>query len=240
MSRRSKFLFLLLPLLFGGCATHRQVSTVQLKLDELSADQQEMKRSMARLDSLLVEQNLISRRLNADFNTGMEEIQQKMSQIESRLADAGELVKETVGKIETKSSSSGIGADTAQTGNVDADRLYRAAYLDLTRGDYKMAIKGFEEFLARYPQTAKSDNALYWIGECYYTQKDYTKSQSIYERLLKDYPDSEKIAAAKYKLGMSLYNQKLKTKAKQYFQDVIKDYPGTDEAKQAAEMLSRY
>ncbi len=234
------FVFYPLALLFlGGCATHRQMSNVQLRLDELAAEQQEMKSMLVRLDSLMAEQVVNSRRLKAEFNSGMEELQQKMSQVESRLADAGALVNQAVEKIETKSAPI-AGSDTAQTGNIDADRLYKAAYLDLTRGDYKMAIKGFEEFLARYPKTARSDNALYWIGECHYTQKDYAKSQAIYERLLKDYPDSEKIAAAKYKLGMSLFNQKLKTKAKQYFQDVVKDYPGTDEAKQAADMLARY
>ncbi len=237
--KRSLVIYSLALLFLSGCATHRQMSNVRLKLDELASEQQEIKTMVVRLDSLMAEQAAGSRRLIAEFNSGMQELQLKMSQVESRLADAGALVNQAVEKIETKATPA-VGSDTAQTGNIDADRLYRAAYLDLTRGDYKMAVKGFEEFLARYPNTARSDNALYWIGECHYTQKDYAKSQSTYERLLKEYPDSEKLAAAKYKLGMSLYNQKLRTKAKQYFQDVVKDYPGTDEAKQAADMLARY
>ena len=132
-------------------------------------------------------------------------------------------------------------SDTTKTaGQVDHQKLYNIAYLDVTKGNYKMAIKGFEDYLQSFPNTSLADNAVYWIGECYYIQKDYPQSQKWYEKLIKEYPKSEHIASARLKFAMSMYNQRYITKAKQYFLDVVKDYPGTEEANQAAEMLKRY
>jgi tol-pal system protein YbgF len=228
--------------LMSGCATHRQMSEANLELIELRREHQEMKTSLARMDSLVAEQNVLSRKLNADFFTGMQQLQDRMSLVESRLADAGTQFNIAASMIETKKPSAPAdSSDTNKTVDpLNPESMYRTAYYEVIKGNYDMAIKGMEEYLKRYPQTSLADNALYWIGECHYTQKDYPKAQEAFERLLKDYPQSENLAATKLKLGLSLFNQKNKTKAKQYFQDVVKNYPGTDEANQAAETLKRY
>lgn len=235
-------LFIIWPILFSGCATHRQMAEANLELIEIRREHQEIRASLARMDSLLAEQNVASRKLNADFFVGMQELQNRMSLVESRLADAGTQFNQAAAIIETKKSGySADSTDTSKTSSeLNPESMFRAAYFDVHKGNYDMAIKGMEEYLKRYPQTSLADNALYWIGECHYTQKNYAKAQDAYERLLKDYPQSENVVAAKLKLGLSLYNQKNKTKAKQYFQDVAKNYPGTDEANQAADMLKRY
>ena len=49
-----------------------------------------------------------------------------------------------------------------------ANDLYDAAYRDFSRGNYDLAIEGFRELLKYYPNMNLSDNAQYWIGECYY------------------------------------------------------------------------
>ena len=230
------------PLLFTGCATHRQMSMANLELAEIRNEHQAIKSILVRMDSLLADQNAVSRKLNADFFTGMQELQNRMSLVESRLTDAGTQFNQAAAMIETKKPNAPTDSTeaTKNSGELNPESMYRTAYYDVIKGNYEMAIKGLEEYLKRYPQTSLSDNALYWIGECYYTQKDYAKAQESYERLLKDYLQSENIAASKLKLGMCLFNQKSKTKAKQYFQDVAKNYPGTEEANQAAEMLKRY
>ena len=242
MRKLPGLLMFLTPLIIlSGCATRRQMVEARLELTEIRREHQEIKSSLVRMDSLLAAQNAMSRKLNADFSVGMQALQERMSLVESRLADAGALVNKAVETIETRKPAQPDSADTSKTPDaLNQETMYRSAYLDVHKGDYDMAIRGFREFLKRYPGTSLSDNALYWIGECYFTQKDYAKSQESFEKLLKDYPQSEFLAAAKLKLAMSLYYQKNKTKAKQYFQEVIKSYPGTDEANQAAEMLKRY
>jgi tol-pal system protein YbgF len=230
------------PLLFTGCATHRQMSEAQMDLYEIRQENRQIKATLAHLDSLVAEQNGALRKFNADFYATSQELQNGMALIKDRLNDASAQIQQNTSVIENRKT--GNPADTTNSGKktdeLNPESIYRAAYYDVIKGNYDMAIKGLNEYLKTYPQTSLADNALYWIGECYYTQKDYAKAQESYERLLKDYPQSENIPATKLKLGLCLYNQKSKTKAKQYFQDVAKNYPGTDEANQAADMLKRY
>jgi tol-pal system protein YbgF len=241
MKRTGIFIVLLVAaLLLSGCATHRQVVETNLQLMEVRQEHQQIKASLARLDSLMAEQIATSRKLNADFGVGMKELEDRMAMVESRLEDAGTMVNKAVQTMEIRKPTSDSSDAGKTSDDLNPESLYRSAYKDVVKGNYDSAIKGFEEYLKQYPKTALSDNACYWIGDCLYTQKNYEKAQGWFERLIKDYPDSENMAATKLKLGFSLFNQKNKTKAKQYFQDVIKNYPGSTEANQASDMLKRY
>jgi tol-pal system protein YbgF len=232
-----------LSILLAGCATRRQMAETGIQISELRREHQQILEAIARLDSLSAEQNKSSKKLNADLKQSMGAIEDRMSMVESRLDDAGMMVNKAVQTMEARKPQP-VAADSADTsraaGEVDQLKLYNAAYYDVTKGNYDMAVKGFEEYINLYPKTSLTDNAVFWIGECYYIEKDYAKSQKWYEKLIEEYPKSEHLASAKLKLGMSLFNQRYKTKAKQYFEDLVKDYPGTEEAKQAADMLSRY
>jgi tol-pal system protein YbgF len=230
------------PLLFTGCATHRQMSEAQMELYEIRQENRQIKSTLAHVDSLLADQNAALRKFNADFYITMQELQDRMSLIEGQLKDAGAQINQATSKFETNrpTNPDDTTAGAQKPDELNPESIYRAAYYDVIKGNYDLAIKGMREYLKSYSKTSLADNALYWIGECYYTQKEYEKAQESYERLIKEYPQSENIPAAKLKLGMCLYNLKNKTKAKQHFQDVVKDYPGTEEANQAADMLKRY
>lgn len=232
-----------LSIIIAGCATRRQVAEAQLSINQLQQQNRQLMVQVSKLDSLLSDQLEASKRLNAELKMSMNAIEERMMQVEQRLVDAGTQFNQAVTKIERtgpKPTSSDSTDTTRVAGQLDNLKLYNAAYGDVAKGNYDMAIKGFEEYLKQFPNTSLADNAVYWIGECYYIEKSYANAQKWYQRLLDEYPKSEHLASAKFKLGMSLYNQKYKTKAKQYFQDVIKDYPGTEEAGKAAEMMKQY
>src|SRR5689334_7980252 len=50
-----------------------------------------------------------------------------------------------------------------------ADQAYQAAYLDYTKGNYPLAVSGFREFVRRFPDSPRADEAQYWIGESYFS-----------------------------------------------------------------------
>jgi len=227
-----------------GCATRRQVAEVSLKLDEVRRENQRMAAALARLDSLYRDENSVSRSLGAELKLSMTALEERMQLVESNLQEATVLLNRTAETVEGRSPRR-VPTDTSDTtrggmAEVDDLKLYKLAYEDVIRGNYDLAIKGFQEYLKAYPNRALADNSVYWIGEAYYIQKDYVNAQKWYEKLIAEYPNSEHLASAKLKLGMALFNQRFKTKAKQYFEDVIREFPGTDQANQAAEMLQRY
>lgn len=233
----------LISILASGCATRRQMAETTIELNDLKREHRLIMTTLQKIDSLIVEQSKGAKKLNADLKMSMSALEERMLLVESNLEDAVGMINRAVEMMDSKSprkSPKDQSNTTKTSGGIDHQKVYNMAYQDVIKGNYKMAIKGFEDYLKSYPKTTLADNAVYWIGECYYIQKDYTKSQNWYNRLLEDYPKSEHFASAKLKLGMSLYKKRYRTKAKQYFQDVVNDFPGTDEANQAAEMLQGY
>ena len=110
------------------------------------------------------------------------------------------------------------------------DEIYDTAYLDVTRGNYPLAIQGFEEYVSRYRDTELADNAQYWIGEYYYAQKDYFKAIEEFGKVLDLYPRGDKVPGAMVKLGMSSLEVGDRASAKKIFRQVVELHPHTDEA----------
>ena len=70
--------------------------------------------------------------------------------------------------VETGSLAGGSGVEPG-----DPIELYNTAYTDFSRGKYTPAISGFETFVRSFPDSQLADNALYWVGECHYSNGDF-------------------------------------------------------------------
>ncbi|MEO0075261.1 MAG: tol-pal system protein YbgF, partial [candidate division WOR-3 bacterium] len=122
---------------------------------------------------------------------------------------------------------------TTQSESIEPDNLYNTAYLDYTQGNYDVAIAGFQRYLKLFPDTELSDNAQYWIGECYYSQKLYSDAILEFEKVITNYPNGNKVVSALYKIGLAYEANNEIPKAKQYYQRVMNQFPQTNEAKLA-------
>jgi tol-pal system protein YbgF len=141
------------------------------------------------------------------------------------------------GQMGQQSSSGAAAPDTsrfARTSPVnaegDAKRVYDQAYLDLTRGNYSLAVLGFREFLKRSPQSDLADNAQYWVGECFYAQRDYVTAVQEFLKVQEQNPNGDKVPAALLKIGYSYLQLDDKGAARRYLNMVIEKYPNSDEA----------
>jgi len=236
-------------ILLTGCATRRQVQELRMEVGSMSDDLKQIRAENVHLDSLFRSNVEQSRKLNADFAAYVARLDERMQMVEARLEDAVTLINRATGAIESKSplqpsqpggSDSGGSDSTRISGTVDCQKIYNAAYFDVVKQNYDLAVKGFENYLKECPRTALADNAQYWIGECYYLQQEYEPAEKAFQKMIDDYPSSERISSAKLKMAKSMYNQRQKTKAKEIFEEIIKSYPGTEEAQEAAQMLERY
>jgi tol-pal system protein YbgF len=113
----------------------------------------------------------------------------------------------------------------------DKESLYAAAYELFREGKYDKSREGFENFLKQYPDTEFSDNAQFWIGECYYFEKKYEKAIIEYDKVTKSFPDGNKVPYALLKQGLSFLKLGDKASAKLLLQQVIKDFPNTSQAR---------
>ncbi|MEK6583388.1 MAG: tol-pal system protein YbgF [Nitrospirota bacterium] len=116
--------------------------------------------------------------------------------------------------------------------------LYNQSYKDYMSGNYDLAIEGFYNYLRQLPTGNLAPNALYWIGECYYSKGDYGKAVTVFESVTIDYPKSDKIVSALLKMGYGYEKLNNNDMAKLYFKKVVEQFPYSPEASLAKVRLT--
>jgi tol-pal system protein YbgF len=124
-----------------------------------------------------------------------------------------------------------------QTGNLSAVEVFNTAQADYGKGNYDLAIDGFAMYRESFPASPLADNALYMIGECFYSQKKYQKAVDALDDLIMTFPLSDKIEAAYLKKGYALAELKRKDEAVGVLKYLVAKYPIAEEARQAQEKL---
>ncbi|MCP3982397.1 MAG: tol-pal system protein YbgF [bacterium] len=120
----------------------------------------------------------------------------------------------------------------------DSQALYSTAYADFSKGNYSLAVSGFEEYHERFPESELADNALYWIGECHFSQGNFGEAVRAFDNLLEAYPASDRAAAGNLKKALAFREQNQIGQAIVQFRYVIVTFPQSDEAKVAQEQLT--
>jgi tol-pal system protein YbgF len=130
------------------------------------------------------------------------------------------------------------GSAAAAAGSAPSpNALYTSAYADFSKGNYALAIQGFQEYADKYPDTELADNAMYWIGECNFSQGSYKAAIDAFDAMLEKYPKSDKAAAANLKKALAFVQQNQIAQGIEQLRYVTANYPGTDEARIASDRL---
>ncbi len=139
------------------------------------------------------------------------------------------------------SDKSGKSTDVASAKELektqDKEKMYSVAYQTFKEGNYDKARTDFLNYLAAYPNSEYSDNAQFWVGECYFFEQKYETAILEYEKVTKNYPNGNKVPYALLKQGLSFLKLGDKTSAKLLLQQVIKNYPNTSQARIARSSL---
>lgn len=123
-------------------------------------------------------------------------------------------------------------------GTVTPVEAYNLAYNDYLRGNYALAIGGFEQFLEQFPSSILVPHALYWLGESNYGNKQYAKAVQVFDQLIQRFPKHEKVPAALLKNGLSYLEIGDKLQASQTLKRLVANYPTSDEANVAKGRLA--
>ncbi|MCS7258473.1 MAG: tol-pal system protein YbgF [candidate division WOR-3 bacterium] len=204
----------------------------------------DLEQKVNKIDSATTKQNQLIYELNADLITEIENIKQELQELSAKFDDAQSEMRRLYQKLGARSYGYRSFQDSSLTkfnseDRVDSEELYNNAYLDYTRGDFDQALNGFKSYLQYFPNTQFSDNAQYWIGECFYSKKMYREAIDEFQKVIENYPEGNKVVAALYKIGLCYELLGEYKKAKYYYQKVFSEYPGTQEAKLAEERYKK-
>ncbi|MGA1869245.1 MAG: tol-pal system protein YbgF [bacterium] len=99
--------------------------------------------------------------------------------------------------------------------------LYKMSKDFFFKGEIEKAIASFTEYLELYPDTSYTDNAQYWIGECYYKYKNFKRAAEEFNKVITQYPAGNKVPAALLKAGYCYYELKDYEKSLEVLQKLI-------------------
>ncbi len=120
-----------------------------------------------------------------------------------------------------------------------ARKLYDQALSAYKDKDYKKGITLFQAFGQCFPEHSLADNALYWMGECFYAQGDFSGAVFLFKKMLKTYPRSNKTPDALLKIGYAYLILKNPVDAKQFLTRLTLEYPKSPARAKADVKLKR-
>jgi len=113
------------------------------------------------------------------------------------------------------------------------EKEYSSAYELFKSGQYAKSLIAFSTFADKYPASMLTDNAIYWMGECYLQQKEYALAVEEYIKILKKFPKESKAPYAMYKIALCYKMLGEKKDSDIYLQELLTRYPNSDAVQEA-------
>jgi len=240
---------------FMGCATRNEIKGFMVQLDSIEQENSQLQKKIDRLDSLIIEQEKLIRASKADQNVSLSQVENTMQQIVGILQDSGFRVSKLDERIEslrreivqpasahdTLSGGSDLSDQTAEETGVDLKQIYDTALLDHRKGNYDLAIMGYDMFLQALGdgESDLADDAYYGIAECYFIQEKDNEAINFYQQFINKFPTSDMIPVANYKKGLIYERINKLDLAIIVYTSLIKNYPHSPEANLASDRLDK-
>jgi tol-pal system protein YbgF len=252
---RKMFFTMVLLLFVGlGCATRRDITQLESSMAEMKVKNDEVAQQVDKVKELvLLEQDLIMS-AKADILAEIGSLREQVYMMENRISEGeGEVLFEFGSRVEEGEITSpplpdGVAGEGEGTGSgrsgegeppaVNERITYDTAFLDMTRGNYQLAIDGFVAFIKSSDGSQLLDNSQYWIGECFYAMGDLRRAIEEFEKVVDNYPRGNKIPSALFKIGKCYFELDDHEAAGRYFQSVVDGYPRSEESNLARDYLA--
>ena len=237
--------------LFGGCSSSRQLESIESQLGQISGQiatlQTELssKQEVAELEGRVLEETERLLRSEADTRLDIGQLSNRISELEAQLADTlyridqlSQQIARTNQELEALLAAIPAGGEGAGPPSIaDPVLLYEEAYADFRNQNYDLAIVGFREYIDTFPETELADNALYWLGECYFNRGKFAQAVAEFSGVLSRYPRSERVVSAMLRRGLAYLAMGESEEGLNQLERLVRDYPSSEEADIAREQL---
>jgi len=118
-------------------------------------------------------------------------------------------------------------------------RAFDAAFGDYARGDFEMAIAGFEYYIKTFPSSPDAAKARFHIAESLYGKGAFKESVTAYEQVITIHKDTDWEPQALYKQGLAYEQLGQTDRARANWERVKKSFPNSSAFMLATQGLAR-
>jgi tol-pal system protein YbgF len=241
--------------LVSGCYSTKMVEFTYLQLDTVKTTQEELLRRVDELTRLYEEDRAERSRTQAETSFALQELRDALEALGYRVDDSAQLLLQrstpsiapstrvlfdsstvdtsALAAPRTQARTTGESAVTPAVADNEAGKLFQASYMDLTLGNYDLALQGFKNYLARFPGASNAADAHYYLGESYYSLSRYLEAVAEYQTVVKDYPKSRLAPSSYLKSGYCYQRLEEGDLAEKAFRELMSRYPRSEEAERA-------
>lgn len=130
-------------------------------------------------------------------------------------------------------------ASPAPAGDVQEQQLYTDALRAVSANRNDEGRKKFNDFLSKYPNSSKSPEALYWIGESYMGDKSYNQAILGFKEVVNRYPKAPKSAEALYRIADAYERLGDKANASFHLKMLTDEHPNSEFSGKAKQKLKQ-
>jgi len=240
--------------LFADDDARKQIHLLEARVLKLEESLSRQTKSMLDLQGQIDALNSEIRKLrgqNEEFVHGLQDAEKRSKDfyvdLDSRLRhfeSAEEAAKEAAEKAARESASAkpvlpvASGDPPDPTDPAAQNRAFESAYALHKGGNNAKAVKAFEDFLNKYPDSVHAPNAKFWLGGSLYKLKNYKGALDVYQDLLKLFPDTPKAPDVMLNIAACQRELKLVSGSKKTLKQLVAKYPRSEAATTAKKLLS--
>jgi tol-pal system protein YbgF len=243
----------LAALLLAGCYGKQLVKgpiyTEQTRelIDSLFVEQDKSLEMVIDMRGQLEEEREMRVRYEAQVGLALKELEESIRILTSQLEDRAQMQSGAGTRssypppVSVSAVSDTAAADSSGAANPagEAEELYRTSYMDLTRGNYELAIQGFQNYLVRHPSGSNLPEVHYYLGESYYARERHLEAVSEFQYVVREFPGARLVRAAYLKSGLCYVALEESNLARRSLQELVDKYPDSEEAVQARGELDK-
>lgn len=224
----------------------------QIRLLQKSTDDRGnvLKSLLEQLNDQIAKSNLAMENLTqamsgqkAEVGNAVSTLRQEIQKLSVKLDDTNNRIAGLYQKVEDSqvkaSSLRNVPSSGAGPGGVEPDQVYSQAYNDYLMGNYDLAITGFQDFLTNYPNSEYADNAMHYLGVCYFEQNRYEQAIQAFDQVINLYPKGDKTPVAYFKKAAAYQALQKNNEAVDTWKKLYTLFPDSQEAKLAAQELEK-
>ncbi len=223
-----------------GKKINSNIKSLRQNLADMRADMDSIRHEIGSLRGYSEENRMMLKRIVGSDLSKIDQMKQELEQISQRVSRIEAQIKQVQDylNLTEETSPRPIKSQKKPSPKTKED-VYSSAFSLYKKGRYEEAILGFKNFLKKYHRSKLSDNAYFWIGECYMGLKRYEKAILAYHEVIKRYPKGNKVPSAMLRQAQAFQKIGDKTSAKLILKRLIKKFPKSNEAKIARKILRK-
>jgi tol-pal system protein YbgF len=239
--------------LFADDDARKQIHLLEARVLKLEESLNRQTKSMLDLQGQIDALNSEIRKLrgqNEDLAHGLQDAEKRSKDfyvdLDSRLRhfESAEEAARVAAEKATRETASASPSSQAAVIPVDPsdpavqNRAFESAYALYKGGNNSKAVKAFEDFLDKYPDSVHVPNAKFWLGDSLYKIKNYKGALDVYQDLLKVFPDTPKAPDVMLNIAACQRELKLNLGSKKTLKQLVAKYPRSEAATKAKKLLS--